>query len=84
MVVAIVETDRYDYAVDLVQGKKPANDRWSLVRIELATGTRKVMRLDRDYRHDRLFLTSRDQRTVGLEGLMALERMARELWPRRR
>ena len=83
MVVATIETDRYDYAVDLVQGKSPGDDQWRLIRIELATGTRKAMRLDRDHRHDRLFLAARDQRAVGLEGLMALERMARELWPRR-
>ena len=83
MVVATQETDRFDYAVHLIRGRRVVEDRWSLVRIELATGTRGTFKLSRDQRHDRLFLSQRDQRAIGIEGLQALERMARALWPRR-
>lgn len=39
--------------------------------------------LDHDKRHSRLFMSTTDQRRVGLEGLMALETMVREVLPRR-
>lgn len=79
MIVATDKTDRFAYAVHVSQ-----TGQWSLVRVTRNRGSRRTFGLDRDRRHDRLFLSPRDQRTVGIEGLQAVERMARAIWPRSR
>lgn len=68
----------YTVARDLIHG-------WYFVRTKPGRGAaNRVERfpLDHDTRHQRFFLSEEDQRYVGVDGLKALERLARELLKR--
>jgi len=63
----------YAIAKDMVQG-------WFLVRTQ--RGRDEYLPLDHDKRHARFFLEEDDQRYVGVDGLVALEKLTREVLPR--
>lgn len=63
----------YAIARDMVQG-------WFFLRER--RGHAEYFPLDHDKRHARFFLEEDDQRYVGVDGLVVLERLTREVLPR--
>ncbi len=60
----------YELVRDTLQG-------WFLVRTK--AGKEEYFPLDHDKRHQRFFLEEADQRYVGVDGIVALEKMTREV-----
>lgn len=78
-IVGKVSLQGVDYFVDLTC--RSGRNAWKFVR---AVGRRReAFKLDHDRRHQRFFLTPEDQDVVGSGGLMALEKLARLVLPRR-
>jgi hypothetical protein len=75
--MARIRSPRFVYVVgwNTVQG-------WYLERV--SRGRVERFELDHDRRHQRFFLSEHDQKKVGVEGLVALERLARVALPMQR
>ena len=73
--VISIRSSRYNYSIS-----HSNRNGWTFERTSKATKER--FPLDHDERHQRLLLGPKDQRRVGVEGLVALERMTREILPR--
>jgi len=82
IVVDVVGDDGRAYALDC--SRVAGRIRWTLVIVSRSDKAEEAYPLDYDKRHQRFFLSAKDQKRVGVGGLAGLERLARAALPRRR